>query len=95
LLTLTTRAADVDISIFRGRGPAFILEFTALVVIIFSAVILGILGILDSNQIGTLLAAIAGYVLGRSTNQGGDSERHQKPKKEPLENQVVDQGKNQ
>jgi hypothetical protein len=60
-------AVDVDMGIFRGRGPAFVLEFTAIVVIIFAAVILGILGPLDGQQIGTLLAAIAGYVLGKAT----------------------------
>lgn len=86
-----TRAADVDISIFRGRGPAFVLEFTAVVVIIFSAVILGILGVLNSNQIGTLLAAIAGYVLGRSTTGTGDNQRPQKPEREPSENQAAEQ----
>ena len=34
------RAADVDIAVFRGRGPTFVLEFTAVVVIIFAAMIL-------------------------------------------------------
>ena len=65
---------DVDITIFRGRGPTFVLEFTAIVVIIFSAVILGILDILNGNQIGTLLAAVAGYVLGRSTTRAQENE---------------------
>jgi hypothetical protein len=64
------RALDVDFSTLRGRGPEFVLEFTAVVVIIFAAVILGILKILESEQIGTLLAAIAGYVLGRATTRG-------------------------
>jgi hypothetical protein len=60
---------NVDFSALRGRGPEFVLEFTAVVVIIFAAVILGVLGVLDSNQIGTLLAAIAGYVLGKGTSR--------------------------
>lgn len=67
-------ALQVDFSALRGRGPEFVLEFTAIVVIIFAAVILGILGQLDSQQIGTLLAAIAGYVLGKGsarTRSGG------------------------
>ena len=64
---------NVDFSALRGRGPQFVLEFTAVVVIIFSAVILGVLGVLDSNQIGTLLAAIAGYVLGKSAGRGQGS----------------------
>jgi hypothetical protein len=40
------------------------------VLIIFTAAILGILDVLESEQIGTLLAAIAGYVLGRATSRG-------------------------
>jgi hypothetical protein len=68
-----TRAEEAvgrsDFSTFRGRGPEFVLEFTAIVVIIFSAVILGIGGILGAEQIGTLLAAIAGYVLGRGVSR--------------------------
>ncbi len=75
-------AADVDISIFRGRGPTFVLEFTAIVVIIFSALILGVLERLDPDQIGTLLAAIAGYVLGRSKDQSGASNRISRQEKE-------------
>ena len=63
------RALGVDFSQLRGRGPEFVLEFTAVVVIIFAAVILAVLERLDSNQVGTLLAAIAGYVLGKSTSQ--------------------------
>jgi len=61
-----------DASLLRGQGPRFILEFTALIVIIFLAVVLGVLGVLKEEQIGTLLAAIAGYVLGKATTgQGG------------------------
>lgn len=63
-------ALNVDFSTMRGRGPEFVLEFTAVVVIIFAAVVLGILAILKNEQIGTLLAAIAGYVLGRATSRG-------------------------
>lgn len=60
-------ATDVDLSTLRGRGGEFVLEFTTVVVIIFAAVVLGVLDILGTEQIGTLLAAIAGYVLGRAT----------------------------
>lgn len=89
------QALDVDMGIFRGRGPAFVLEFTAIVVIIFAAVILGILGPLDGQQIGTLLAAIAGYVLGKATadtkkddksapsNKGGSDDTATKDNKQP------------
>lgn len=71
------RALNVDFSAVRGRGPEFVLEFTAIVVIIFAAVILGTLDILHSEQIGTLLAAIAGYVLGKSVarSRSGDGEQ--------------------
>jgi len=54
-----------------------VLEFTAIVVLIFAAVILGVLGLLGDQQIGTLFAAIAtlfaaiaGYVLGKSVARG-------------------------
>ena len=63
-------ATDVDLSVLRGRGAEFVLEFTTVVVIIFAAVVLGVLDILGTEQIGTLLAAIAGYVLGRATTRG-------------------------
>jgi hypothetical protein len=62
-------ATDVDLSALRGRGAEFVLEFTTVVVIIFAALILGVLRILSTEQIGTLLAAIAGYVLGRATSR--------------------------
>jgi hypothetical protein len=62
-------ATDVDLSVLRGRGAEFVLEFTTVVVIIFAAVVLGVLDILGTEQIGTLLAAIAGYVLGRATTR--------------------------
>lgn len=60
---------DFDTGVLRGRGPEFVLEFTTVVVIIFAAVILGVLNVLSTEQIGTLLAAIAGYVLGRATSR--------------------------
>lgn len=63
------RAADVDLGVLRGRGAEFVLDFTAILVIVGAAVLLGIIGVLGSEQIGTLLAAIAGYVLGRSATR--------------------------
>lgn len=60
---------NIDAGLLKGRGPEFVLEFTTVVVIIFAAVILGVLGVLSTEQIGTLLAAIAGYVLGRATTR--------------------------
>jgi len=67
------KALKVDFSALRGRGPEFVLEFTAIIVIIFAATILGVGGVLDSNQIGTLLAAIAGYVLGKAASRSPTS----------------------
>lgn len=75
-------AVDIDLTVLRGRTPAFILEFTAVVIIIFAAMSLGILDILKNEQIGTLLAAIAGYVLGRATSrvsEGGQPEKSKAP----------------
>jgi hypothetical protein len=63
------RAANVDLAVLRGRGAEFVLEFTTIVVIIFATIVMGILDILQNEQIGTLLAAIAGYVLGRATTR--------------------------
>jgi hypothetical protein len=60
---------NVDLAVLRGRGAEFVLEFTTIVVLIFAAMALGILGILETQQIGTLLAAIAGYVLGRASTR--------------------------
>jgi len=79
------RALTVDFSALRGRGPEFVLEFTAVVVIIFAAVILGVVERLSSEQIGTLLAAIAGYVLGKGATRsrsgsGGEQAAVQGPK---------------
>ena len=70
------QALKVDFSALRGRGPEFVLEFTAVVVIIFAAVILGVVDRLSSEQMGTLLAAIAGYVLGKAAtrSRSGPSE---------------------
>lgn len=76
------RALSVDYSALRGRGPEFVLEFTAIVVIIFAAVILGAMGLLGDQQIGTLLAAIAGYVLGKSVarSRSGQAEEQALPR---------------
>lgn len=65
--TFLTVPARGQGAMLRGQGPQFVLEFTALIVIIFLAVVLGVLGVLKEQQIGTLLAAIAGYVLGKAT----------------------------
>jgi len=82
------RALNVDYSALRGRGPEFVLEFTAIVVIIFAAVILGALNILKDQQIGTLLAAIAGYVLGKSATRSRSGEGEPQPAARPSQLEV-------
>lgn len=56
----------MDMSVLGG-GFSFLLEFSAVIVIIFALVALGILGIMEGSEISTILAAIAGYVLGKAT----------------------------
>ena len=55
-----------DFASLWGQGPEFVLQFTAVVTIIFAVVALGILQRLGEDQAGTILAAIAGYVLGQA-----------------------------
>jgi hypothetical protein len=66
---LAEKGINIELAALRGRGPEFVLGFTTIVAIVFAAAALGILGRLDSQQIGTLFAAIAGYVLGRATSR--------------------------
>ena len=68
---LAEKGINIELAALRGRGPEFVLGFTTIVAIVFAAAALGMLGQLDSQQIGTLFAAIAGYVLGRATTRGG------------------------
>ncbi|WP_270937423.1 hypothetical protein [Falsiroseomonas oryzae] len=58
---------QIDLTILRGVGPDFILRFTAIVTIVFVVFLLNTVGNLGSDQAGTILAAIAGYVLGQGT----------------------------
>ena len=74
---LASKAINIDLSVLRGRGAEFVLGFTTIVAIVFAAVALGVLGKLDSQQIGTLFAAISGYVLGRATATRGAVESEQ------------------
>ena len=57
---------SIDISLLGG-GWAFLLEFSTVIVIIFTLLIFGILGTLEGKDIATILAAIAGYVLGKAS----------------------------
>jgi len=65
---------SMDISLLGG-GWAFLLEFSTVIVIIFVLVILGILGTLEGREISTILAAIAGYVLGKATTGARQPQR--------------------
>jgi hypothetical protein len=60
---------SMDISLLGG-GWAFLLEFSTVIVIIFAVLILAILGTLTGQEISTILAAIAGYVLGKASAGG-------------------------
>ncbi len=67
----------MDVSSFGG-GWVFVLEFTTIMFIVFAVLALGLLGVLDSEPIAAILAAIAGYVLGKSTSireTGGEEVR--------------------
>jgi len=66
--------SSIDISLLGG-GWAFLLEFSTVIVIIFTLLILGILNTLDGKDIATILAAIAGYVLGKATSATKQSEK--------------------
>jgi hypothetical protein len=61
---------SMDISLLGG-GFSFLLEFSTVIVIIFTLLILGILGSLEGQQIATILASIAGYVLGKASSAQG------------------------
>lgn len=65
-----TLIPGIDVSAFGG-GWIFVLEFTTIIFIIFATLALGFVGVLGAEQIGTILAAIAGYVLGKSTTIRG------------------------
>lgn len=62
----------MDVSVLGG-GFAFLLEFSTIIVIIFTLLILGILGSLEGKEIATILASIAGYVLGKVSSQNKES----------------------
>lgn len=56
-----------------GGGFSFLLEFSTVIVIIFTVLILGILGIFEGNEVTPILASIAGYVLGKATSKGKET----------------------
>src|SRR5262249_42566060 len=63
---VTKILSRLDTSTFSGSW-IFLLEFTTIVFIVYAVLSLGILGVLDSQPIAAILAAVAGYVLGKST----------------------------
>ena len=58
---------SIDISLLGG-GWSFLLEFSTVIVIIFVLLCLGLLGTVTGKDIITVLAAIAGYVLGKASS---------------------------
>ena len=51
-----------------GITGSFFVELTAILTIIFGIIILGLVGVLGTEEIAPILAAIAGYVLGKATS---------------------------
>ncbi len=69
---------SIDISLLGG-GWSFLLEFSTVIVIIFVLLCLGLMGAIASKDITTILASIAGYVLGRASSaaaQRGSEKEH-------------------
>lgn len=65
LVPLSLSVAGMDIT------GTFFIELTAILTIIFGILILGLLGVLGTREISPILAAIAGYVLGKTTSGQG------------------------
>jgi hypothetical protein len=66
-----------------GINAAFFIELTAVLTIIFGVIILGLVGVLESGQIGPILAAVAGFVLGKAAVQRpGPAQPHLPPMSE-------------
>ena len=67
-----------------GGGWVFVLEFTTIIFIVFAVLALGLLGVLTAEPIATILAAVAGYVLGKSTDiRGAGGEEIRRGGEEP------------
>jgi hypothetical protein len=65
----------MDISLLGG-GWSFLLEFSTVIVILFILLCLAILNSLTGKDSVTILASIAGYVLGKAS---GSAQRGQSP----------------
>src|SRR5262249_19458626 len=53
-------------------GP--LIKFVTVTYIVIAVAILGMMKIIDSDNIAALLGSIAGYILGQTTSRGGSSE---------------------
>ena len=67
--SVSTILDSFDFGSLWGQGPQFVLQFTAVVTIIFAVLALAILQQMSNEQSGTILAAIAGYVLGHASTK--------------------------
>ena len=73
----------LDTSTFSGSW-IFLLEFTTIVFIVYAVLSLGVLSVLDFQPIAAILAAVAGYVLGKSTTlRSGTGEEIRRGAEEP------------
>ncbi len=57
---------SIDISLLGG-GWSFLLEFSTVIVIIFVLLALGVIGAVTGKDVTTILASVAGYVLGKAS----------------------------
>jgi hypothetical protein len=64
----------VDMSLLGG-GWSFLLEFSTVIVIIFALLVLGVVGQVDGKSTVTILASIAGYVLGKASSGSAKEDR--------------------
>jgi hypothetical protein len=73
---------SIDISLLGG-GWSFLLEFSTVIVIIFVLLCLAVLGAISGKDTTTILASIAGYVLGRATSAAAQKGADKEPEKAP------------
>lgn len=61
----------MHITLSEQLGPHFYIEFGTVIVIIFTLLCLAVTGIIEGREAVTVLATIAGYVLGKATSGSG------------------------
>jgi hypothetical protein len=69
---------SIDISLLGG-GWSFLLEFSTVIVILFVLLCLAVLGSITGKDALTVLASIAGYVLGKASSQAQKPEAERQP----------------